>query len=166
VQLEDGAVVRDMQRNLPPFKRYIHEVVLDKPRFIKTELVQVISSMMPTMAEKLLFDALAVLHDKCSKNDKSALKLIDETMLHAFQHLGSDKAITGRTPDVGEIVSKLRGLYTASRSTDPVLQVMRDIASDLVKKNVKTKNESMIAAVRTGLLLYIVLRAFSKGYYG
>lgn len=166
VQLEDGAVVRDMQRNLPPFKRYIHEVVLDKPRFIKTELVQVISSMMPTMAEKLLFDALFALHDKCSKNDKSALKLIDETMLHAFQHLGSDKAITGRTPDVGEIVSKLRGLYTASRSTDPVLQVMRDIASDLVKKNVKTKNESMIAAVRTGLLLYIVLRAFSKGYYG
>lgn len=166
VQLADGAVVRDMQRNLPPFKRYIHEVVLDKPRFIKTELVQVISSMMPTMAEKLLFDALFALHDKCSKNDKSALKLIDETMLHAFQHLGSDKAITGRTPDVGEIVSKLRGLYTASRSTDPVLQVMRDIASDLVKKNVKTKNESMIAAVRTGLLLYIVLRAFSKGYYG
>ena len=54
----------------------------------------------------------------------------------------------------------------ASRSSDPALLKLRNTGEKLIRKAVQSKNPSMLAAVRTGVLLYVVLRTFSKDHYG
>ena len=53
----------------------------------------------------------------------------------------------------------------ASRSTDEDLMMLREYGEKIVKVGTSTKNPTIIAAVRTGLLLYIVLRGFTMHHY-
>ena len=53
----------------------------------------------------------------------------------------------------------------SARSTNPELLQLRELAQKIVKRATGSRNESTIAAVRTGLLAYIVLRAYSMRYY-
>jgi hypothetical protein len=59
----------------------------------------------------------------------------------------------------------MKALYMASKSKGDV-EKMRDLGEKFIKKNVKNNNASVIAAVRTGVMLYVLLRMFSKDYYG
>lgn len=165
VELDGKMVVRDMARDFTPYKRYAHEVMGDRNRFIKVELVSVIGTAMHTMPEKLLGDTLEFCTLNYGKN-KDVAELVDETLLHAFHYLSSDRNAFAKSGDITTLITKLRAIYMSSRSTDPALMKMRDLSERLVKKAIKSKNPSVIAAVRTGLLLYIVLRTFSKNYYG
>lgn len=164
VELDGKMVVRDISRNYPPYRRYLNEVIHDKNRFVKQELVDVIASAMHTMPEKLLIDSLNYLCD--NSNNKDVEVLLDETLTHAFEYLSTDSRAQSKFNDIPMLISKLRALYMASRSSDPGLLKMREIGEKIVKKAVKTTNTSVIAAVRTGVMLYIVLRTFSKNHYG
>ena len=164
VELDGKMVVRDISRNYPPYRRYLNEVIHDKNRFVKQELVDVIASAMHTMPEKLLIDSLNYLCD--NSNNKDVEVLLDETLTHAFEYLSTDSRAQSKFNDIPMLISKLRALYMASRSSDPSLLKMREIGEKIVKKAVKTTNTSVIAAVRTGVMLYIVLRTFSKNHYG
>ena len=53
----------------------------------------------------------------------------------------------------------------SSRSVDTDLLQMRDKARLVVKNATKSKNESLPASIRTGVLLYITLRAFTMQHY-
>jgi len=165
IELDGKIVVRDVTRNYTPVKRYIHEVVLDKPRFIKPELINIIEDAMHTMPGEALSAALNYMSENASKN-RDITELLDETLLHAFEYLSGDRRAQELMNDPGGLVGKMRGLYMASRSQDPVLLKMRKLGEKIVKKAIVSKSESTIAAVRTGLLLYIVLRSFTRSYYG
>lgn len=165
VELDGKAVVRDMARNYNPYKRYLHEIVTDRVRFIKPELVGVVANAMHTMPEKLLGDSLEYVSANAAK-DKHIDEMLDEILLHAFDYLHHDHSAFARTNDITSVITALRGVYMSSRSTDPALMKMRKLAEDVVKKSAKTKNDSVIASVRTGLCLYCVLRTLSMKHYG
>ena len=59
-----------------------------------------------------------------------------------------------------EIICKLRGAYTASKTSEPLVLQLREDVERLVRDATKYKNQTMVAAVRTAVLLYIILRAF------
>jgi hypothetical protein len=42
---------------------------------------------------------------------------------------------------------------------------MRDLGDKIVKKGVISRNAAALASVRTGLQLYLILRAFSRKHY-
>jgi hypothetical protein len=166
VAVDGQNLVRDMVRNYTPFKRYIHEVAQDKTRFIKQELVQVTANAMYTMPEKLLVDSLEFISENYGKNNAQyIIEFIDETMLHAFEFLSGDKSTFAKSNDLAALITKLRAIYMSSRSTDKSLLKMRKLGEQIVKKSVKTKNPSTVAAIRTGLMLYIVIRAFTMQHY-
>lgn len=166
IELDGKIHIRDVERSYTPYKRYLHEISGDLGRFIKAELVGVIASAMPTMSDKLLYDALAHVVAGVNKHDKKVTELLEETVLHAFGYLAEDREARARLTDLSFILTRLRALYMASRSSDPTLMKMRDVGEDVVKKAVHSTNPSVIASVRTGLLLYIVLRTFSMKHYG
>jgi hypothetical protein len=60
---------------------------------------------------------------------------------------------------------RLRGAYTSSRSSDPYLLEMRSLTEEVIRPAVKTKTQAVVASVRTAVLLYIVLRAYTKRHY-
>ena len=60
---------------------------------------------------------------------------------------------------------RLRNQLMASRSSDPTVLKLREWTEKLVRNAVKTRNQPVIASVRTGVLLYVALRTLTKSYY-
>jgi hypothetical protein len=165
VVLDGKTVVRDVARNYTPYRRYLSEVVLDKPRFIKSELVGVIASAMHTMPAALLIDTLNSMSDRARTQDKAITALLDDTLLHAFDYLSTDRRAQELMTNIPSLIAKLRALYMASRSSDPALMRMRTQGEAIVKKAIKSRNPSVVASVRTGVMLYLVLRTFAMQHY-
>ncbi|MNV96202.1 hypothetical protein D3C71_1911770 [compost metagenome] len=63
------------------------------------------------------------------------------------------------------MLTKLRNLYTASRANNDLLLEMRTVGEKVVRKSVKTKNDALVASIRTGAILYLVLRTITMKHY-
>ncbi|MNR43151.1 hypothetical protein D3C85_1617480 [compost metagenome] len=87
-------------------------------------------------------------------------------LLYSFDHLYVNRLPSVQRNDLATNIAKLKALLTASRSTDPSVMLLRTETEKLVRQATgRNKYEAQIAAVRTGCLLYIVLRAMTKDYY-
>lgn len=166
VEHDGEMALKDTTKNLSNYTRYLHSIVSDENSFVKEELIMLIEKIMKTMPSKLLRQTLKW----CSvnyrhANVKEVEELIDLTMVHSFAYLSNNRTVLKETNDLSLLISRLKGVYMASRSIDPDLMMMRDRARTIVKNATTTKNESLIASIRTGLLLYITLRAFTMNYY-
>lgn len=166
ISTDGEMVLKDRRNGYTAYLRYMHEVVQNESNLIKTELIDVIASAMPTMPPKLLKEALEYLSKNYSqRNQKYLESIVDETLLYTFDYLQTNRAVMRRSNDLPGLLTKLRALLMASRSSDAtVLQLRRD-TEKLVKNSVTTRNSAVVAAVRTGVLLYITLRALTKDHY-
>ncbi|MBN22774.1 MAG: hypothetical protein CL678_15925 [Bdellovibrionaceae bacterium] len=118
------------------------------------------------MPERFLTDTLMFM----SKHYRSPRyahieELVDETLLHAFDYISSNRAILANPNDLAGMLTRLRAVYMSSRSSDASLLKMRKLSEEIVEKAIKSRNVSIIASVRTGLMLYLVLRAFTMKHY-
>lgn len=163
----DGeAILKDRQRSFSTYKRYIHSVIPDRQTFIRDEVVSVITDAMHTMSPKLFLDVLEYCSANYGKTNHGEIgDLCDETLLHAFEFLSTNRALLRNQGDLSKLLTRLRSLYMASRMVDPALLKMRDLADSIVAKSSSSKNKAMQASLRTGLELYIVLRTFTMNYY-
>lgn len=165
VEHDGVSILKDRTKNLHAYTRYLHSIVSDSGSFVKEDLVSVVAKIIHTMNPKHLRETL----DWCSKNYRHAgttvEELIDLTMVHSFGYLQDNRNLLERSNDLPGLISRLRGVYMSSRSTDPELLKLRTVAEKIVKSATTTKNDSAIASVRTGLLCYLVLRAFTMHHY-
>ena len=67
--------------------------------------------------------------------------------------------------DLPGLLSKMKGVYTSSRSTDEELLNIRENVEKWVTLATKNSSPAVVAATRTGLLLYILLRTFTMQHY-
>lgn len=165
VELDGALVTRDIERLSGDYLIFIKEVAAEQNRFIKPDLVQVVESTMATMPEKPFEQLLIIFTNKVAKSDKKAIELLELTMEHLFNVVLSDRKTNMRMNDIPGVLNRIRGLYTASRSSNPILEEMKEIGEKMVRKDVKIVNNANVAALRTGLLLYIVLRTMCKEHY-
>lgn len=165
VELDGALVTRDIERLSGDYLIFIKEVAAEQNRFIKPDLVQVVESTMATMPEKPFEQLLIIFTNKVAKSDKRAIELLELTMEHLFNVVLSDRKTNMRMNDIPGVLNRIRGLYTASRSSNPILEEMKEIGEKMVRKDVKIVNNANVAALRTGLLLYIVLRTMCKEHY-
>lgn len=166
VETDGEMILKDKTKNISIYTRYIRGVVSDRTSFIRQELLDVIANAIQTMPPKLLHQTL----DWCSTNyrhldNNIAEEAIDLIMDHAFDFLSDNKDLLRSKGDLVGFISKLRGTYMSSRSTDKKLIQIRELSETIVKSATKTKNDSVIASVRTGFMLYIVLRSFTMSHY-
>tara|TARA_B100002019_G_C21270549_1_gene601979 strand:+ start:166 stop:1404 length:1239 start_codon:yes stop_codon:yes gene_type:complete len=167
VMTTDGEMIlRDRHSDYASYVRYIREVVGNERSFIRDELVGVISSAMKTMPPELLVDALKYMSTHHNDPRKKYLdELLQETLVYVFNYLQENRILLSRGGDVANILAKLRNLLMASRSTDTTVMKLRKDADRLVAASVRSRNASIAASVRTGVLLYIALRTLTKNYY-
>lgn len=166
VDLEGEMHVRELIRNDSQFKRYAHDVMLDKDTFIKNELVSVIVDAVHTAPERQLRPTLEYMTANYGlRGDSNIVKLVDEVMLHAFEYIAENKSDLRGGTNLSELISRLKALYTSSRTTDSSVILIRKLSYNITKKAIKSNNDSMISSVRTALMLYIILRAFSMQHY-
>lgn len=165
-ELEGEVVIKDMSKKYSTYRDYIEKVVASPVNeFIKPELIQVIGDLIPTMPTPLLSSALVVYHNEYAKKNKVVREWFDTIIVHCFEHVLADPATSKKASNIPELLVYMKSLYMASKSKGDV-EKMRNLGEKFIKKNVKNNNNSVIAAVRTGIMLYIVLRMFSKDYYG
>lgn len=165
--MEEGIVlVRDVDRPGSSYLRYAHDIIDDRQTFVRDELVGIICDAMHTMSPKLFRETLewmAVNHR--TTHGKKIDQFLDETIIHAYEFVATQRSLQGSRQGLVEMLVKLRNLYMASRMVDPTLILMRDLAEGIVRSAVSTTNATVIASLRTGIEMYVVLRVFTKQYY-
>lgn len=166
VETDGEMILKDKSKSMSNYLRYINSIITDKNSFIRQELVDVIASVMPTMSPANLVKVL----EWSSINyrhltDNQVEKAVELIMEHIFEYLTSNKSTLKNKGDLTGLLSKIRGIYMSSRSSDEKLMKIRDVTESIVKSSTKIKDPSSIAATRTGFMLYVILRTFTMHHY-
>jgi len=159
-------IIKDQTNALLNYNRYLATIVTEQAAFIKRELMGVIESMVTTMPSKQFLEVLVYMSVTRKQEERNEISgIIDDTLAHAFSYLYSNRQMIRNTSDLPAILIRLKGTYTSSRNTDESLLALRKRVEELVKRVTKIRHSGNIAAVRTGVLLYLVARAMTKKYY-
>jgi hypothetical protein len=158
--------LRDLVRKSSQLQRYAHEVLIDKDTFIRQELIGVIVDLVHTMNERLFVETLQyMVNNHGTGGDKRVGELVDNVMLHALDYINNNRELMRSNTRFAIILVKLKSLYGSPRSTEPLLFDIREQSKVICKKATATTNESMLSSLRTGLMLYIVLRTLAMEFY-
>lgn len=166
MDMEGKSFIKDKARNINIYKRYLHETIIDKNNFVKLELIGIIGKVMYTMSEKFLEDTLNYMCDNYQGHNSEVIdEIIDETLLFTFNYMATNKQFNIDQNDLAGLIVKLKAVYMSSRSSDVNLLKIRRNLESLVKKAIKSKNDTVVSSVRTGVMLYLILRAFTMKHY-
>lgn len=159
-------ILRDSTKGIMTYTHYIKNIIGDKRSFIRDELLGPVLKAMPSANERFTVSALEYMSDNFYKKDNQKItKILDLAMVHSFHYLANNRQALRANTDLIDMLVRLRGAYTSSRSTDPYLLEMRTLTEEVIRPAVKTKTQAVVASVRTAVLLYIVLRAYTKRHY-
>ena len=163
----DGKVVlKDRKRNLPAYTRYLQSIVTDRHSFIKEELLELIGKLMYTTRPRLFRQTIEWISDNYRQSGEKCIgELLDETLLYSFDYLAEERAMVRSHVDLPTLLARLRGVYTSSRSIDPALFSLREKTEWCVRQATENRNDSVIASVRTAVLLHLVIRTMTMRHY-
>lgn len=163
----DGVeILKDRSKSTLAYGRYINQIISDRNSFIRQELVVIIHKIMHTMPERLFEQTLEWMSANYRQRGADEIEqVLNEVIVHSFDYLSDHRSIMRNSHDLAGMLSKLRGAYTSSRSTDVSLISLREKTEKIVRLATGNKNNSIIASVRTGVLLYVVLRTYTMNYY-
>lgn len=166
MEIDGTVVLQDKTRKYSSYIRYMHDIVSDRPSFIRDDLVAVITDAIHTMNPRLFRETLEWMSlNHRVKGAEEVEELIDESLIFAFELIASNRSLLGHNSGLMPLLAKLKSLYMASRMADPTLVKTKELAESIVAKAVRTKSSSVVASVRTGIQLYIVLRSLAMKYY-
>lgn len=165
IETDDGLKVKDVQRLHSMYTDYIHTTLLDTRSLIKPELVHIIAEAISTMPESPLYDVLTYLSEQAKANDKSVIKFTDEIMIYVFNLLQKESRVGTSLSNLSNLIERVKAMITASKSNDPSVIQMRKDADRFVKRGCKIRNIAASAGLRTGLILYIIIRTFTRSHY-
>lgn len=167
IEHDGQEILKDKSKNLLAYGRYLNSIIGDRNSFIREELVSVIEKIMHTMPPRLFRESLEWMSVNYRQSGAGVIEeVLNEALVHSFDYLMHNRALVKNDRDLPGLLSRLRGVYMSSRSTDPVLFALREKAETIVKQATGSKNDSVIASVRTGILLYVIIRAYTMRHYG
>ena len=166
IELDGELKIRDKTRLITTYMRYLLSIISDRNNFIIPELVGVIAKTVPTMPKSALVSVLSYMSNNSSpKADKRVQRICEITLQHAFDYLNRNPNTMASNSDIPGLIKKMRSLYQASRTNNPMILEMRDLTEQITAIAIRSKNKVLIAAVRNAVLLYILVRTFTMHHY-
>lgn len=166
IELDGELKVRDKSRLASQYQRYLLEVIGDKNNFVVPELVGIIVKTIPTMPRAALVNTLTYMSNNASpKADPRVERICELTLQHAFDYLSRNPDTMASQNDIPGLLRKMKSLYQASRTNNVMIVEMRKLTEDIAKIATKSKNKVLIPAVRNAVLLYILIRTFTRHHY-
>lgn len=166
VSLDGGMSPRDVMRNTSGYTKYAKTIVMSEREWIKPELITLlVRSHLRTMPEAPFRSVLHYFVSESARNEATVVNLLDKTLVYVFEQMGKNPDLGRALKDPDFFLTKLRNIYTSSKSTEPALLEIRELADTIVTNAVKIKTAATIASLKTGLMLYIALRVLSKSTY-
>jgi hypothetical protein len=161
----DGEIhAKDVSRRFSGYRRYLHDIVSDVPSFIKPELIKVVVSIQTNLNPMYLQTTLEYISFSVGK-DAAVDHLLDETLTHLFERLVEQPDLLKGSAALAEVTKLMRGVYTASRNTDPSVIQLRKLGEKIASTATGVTRDQIVTGIRTGVLLYIVLRTLTMHYY-
>lgn len=164
-KMEGQLEVKTLERNFDQYLNYINSTIQEPKSFIKEEIVDVISDSITTMPKQLLYDVLLVVSEKAQTDDKELSEKTKDILIYTFDHFRENKRSIEDLSNLGQLVITLKSLFTASKTNSTTVIQLREYFDKIVKANVKSRNPATISGVRTGIVLYIILRTLTKNYF-
>jgi len=166
VEMDGETILKDRAHKGTGYSRYLRTVIPDHFSFVRQELLNIIEDICPTAPPRLIKLTLEWLSKNFSFiRDQKAENLVDSVMEHAIFYINENRDIELDKMGTSQLILKLRGAYTSSRSSDEKLMTIKSGMEDFVREATGTKQASVQASVRTAVCLYLVLRAFTRNYY-
>lgn len=164
----DGEMVlRDKVGGYSSYIQYMNGLIPNARDFIRPELQRIIEEAMDQMPPQLLDKTLAYLSRNYNQSRMGHLEdFMQESLLYAFDYLQSIRTQVGRNTDLVGLIVNVRGMIMAARTEDVRVLSIRDKGEYIVKEATGVKTPAHVAATRTGLMLYLVLRAMTRQHYG
>lgn len=142
---------------------YLLDAASTPSNFIREDLVYLVCDLMPTVSEKALKECLNAMALAPEGKQRQAVNwMMESTLQHAFEYISSNRI---RVTDAGQILSKLRAIYTAPKTAGDLLPKIRTEIEKFAKKNCFLRSPSALASVRTTIMLYFVVRALAYNQY-
>ena len=164
-KMEGQLEVKTLERNFDQYLNYINSTIQEPKSFIKEEIVDVISDSITTMPKQLLYDVLLVVSEKAQTDDKELSEKTKDILIYTFDHFRENKRSIEDLSNLGQLVITLKSLFTASKTNSTTVIQLREYFDKIVKANIKSRNPATISGVRTGIVLYIILRTLTKNYF-
>lgn len=163
VELDGVRHIRDVERVVSMYLRYVKNIVGVESDWYRPELAEIITKSNPTIPPAPLETSLRFISSNY-RYDKSGTidKLLQETIQHLFEYISSKNL---RLNDIPDVISKMKGAYRSSRTSNESLLKMRDLGDEIVSMATGIRTPATVATVRVGLFLYIILRALSMKHY-
>lgn len=166
VEYDGESALKDKLNAPVNYTRYLMEVISDANTFIRPELVSVVEKLVHTAPPKLTNQTLLYLSQNAHLGRDNAIRdMLSDVMVHAFVYLNENRGFVRTHTHLADILVRLKGIYTSSRSTDPLLLKIRADVETLVHKATGNKVDTVLASVRTFTMLYIVARTLTRGHY-
>lgn len=162
---EGEKVMQALKRDADRYLRYVQEVVLDRNTFIKAEVLSVVNAEMRTVSQKLLLDAIEHLVVVSNKRLNGNEEFLNGVIQHAINTIQDDRTAARHMSDISWLLNKEKLLFMASKTNDPLVFMARQYSDKIVRESCRTKNNTMIASLKTGLVLYVIARVFTMNYY-
>ena len=168
---KDGVeVMKDKDNALETYRNYLLSIAGDKISFIKMDLISIIEGMNKTMPKDGFRVALNGLVDAYNKNTQAREKfdfVFNAVLTHMIVLVTNNRHIMKHENDIASLLAKLKNIYGATRTdiSDDFVKA-KDILETHIIQSTKIKRDIMVSVIRTGLMLYIVLRAITRKHYG
>ena len=164
-QSEDGMELSDLRRDVSVYRTYIHSIIGIADSFIKEELIDILSKVMPKWSTNLFVKVLNDFSDAYSEKPELQ-NLVNEILTHAFEYMYDKIHLTHNSNiDYPVILFKLKGIYQSSIASDPRLLHIRHEVTEFIVKCNKHTSDALVSSMRTGFLLYIILRTLTRRHY-
>ena len=161
VNAEGEETLKEKVKSTEQYINYIRQAILDKPTFVRTDMVKVIIDINTNTSQRMMLATLEWLSDHY--NDPKWHKKIDDWLtlivVHSFYLIAQSSDLELR--DFPRLLTSLKNLYLSTRSSDPDLLKIRKQGDELIKAANGKVNNSLAMATRTATILYITLRAIS-----
>jgi len=163
IEVDGAAIVKDQSRELSRYKRYIHTVISDERGFVRPELVAIVADAMHTLSTPRFIVTLKYMSESYGTKAMPFLpEFLDEILIHAFEYISTNRL---RTNDLMTIIKRLRAIYMASRTSDPSMLKIKEMAHAIVNSHGKERSPALAASERTAIILYVLIRALSESHY-
>ena len=164
----DGeSFLKDKVNGFGTYLRYGKEVVTNEANFIRPELMGIVErAMADSMPEQPFEDTLKYICRNIAQQRMGHIdKMFEECLLYVFDQMQQDRTQIQRSNDLEGLILKVRAKLMASRSSDPRVLYLREVGEKIVADATGVKNKAVLAATRTGVMLYITLRTLTKNHY-
>jgi hypothetical protein len=164
----DGdAFLKDKTTGFATYLRYGKEVVINEANFIRPELLGIIErAMVDSMPADPFENTLKYICRNVAQPRMGHIdKMFEECLLYVFDQMQSERTQIQRSNDLEGLILKIRSKLMASRSSDPRVLYLREVGEKIVADATGVRNKAVLAATRTGVMLYITLRVLTKNHY-